>query len=118
MAVLGKCEYDNLIADTAHAVTGGTVVIAGGEGNLKKGSILGRNSSNKFEFLDSDVTGNAEVILAEDCVGTSQDGVVPVYLTGDFLENELKKYEGYTLTEADRKSLKDAGIYLVSGQEN
>ncbi len=115
MAVLGKFEYDNLIADTAHAVTGGTVVIAGGEGDLKRGSILGRNNSNKFELLDSDVTGKAEVILAEDCIGSSQDGVVPVYLTGDFLENELKKYEGYTLTEADRKNLKDAGIYLVAG---
>lgn len=117
MAVLDTFKADNLIADNGHALAGGTVIVASGEGELKRGALLARNASDEFELLDTDATGKAEVILAADVDATSADAVAEVYISGDFFENYLTVDESYTITEADRLNLKNAGIYLIAGLE-
>ena len=118
-----RFDYDNLIASDRIPVSGGTVTVASGEGALKKGSILMRNSSNKFVLANESETpgtplGSAEVILAADVDATSADAVAEVFLTGEFFENFLTVAADYTLTEADKVALKNAGVYLVSGLTN
>jgi hypothetical protein len=118
MALLETYKPDELIADDKHTVATGTVTVASGEGVVKRGTVLMRNSSDKFVVAnDSSGTplGTAEVIVADDLDATSADAVANVYVSGDFRTDKLIVAEGYTLTEADIVALKNAGIYLVAG---
>lgn len=116
MALLDTFKSDNLIANNSHAIVGGTVTVKSGEGKLVRGSVLMRDANNKF-VLAAKSAGTAEVILAADVDATNAAAVAEVYLSGEFFENYLTVAKGYTLTEADRLSLKNAGIYLVAGME-
>lgn len=111
--IASKYDGDNLIATNAHAVTSQTVTVKSGEGKLERGSVLMRDANDKFVLADTSA-GTAEVILAADCDATSADTIAEVYNSGDFNENAIKVAEGYTLAEADRVSLKNAGIYLMN----
>ena len=105
---------DNLIADDKHTLATGTVTVKSGEGALVRGSVLMRDSNNKFVLADTSA-GTAEVILADDVDATSADTVANVYVSGDFREEHLAVASGYTLAEADKVALKNAGIYIVAG---
>ena len=114
--IIGRCEADNLIANSAHPLTAQTVVVKSGEGELKRGSVLMRDSSDKFVMLSSiarTAGATAEVVLARDTDATDVDTVAEVYNSGDFNTNALLVAEGSELTETDVKNLKDAGIYLT-----
>ncbi len=118
MALVETYTPDNLIAGNNHALAAGTVTVLSGEGKLSRGSILMRNSNNKFVLADEsggNALGTAEVILADDVDATSADTVANVYVSGDFVAEHLIVASGYTLTEADKVSLKNAGVYIVSG---
>ncbi len=116
MALVETAVMDNIIATNAHPLTAQTVIVASGEGKLTRGTILARNSSNKFQIAGTAST-TPEVILATDVDATSADAVAEAYNSGDFFENYLTVGNSYTLTEADRVALKNAGIYLVAGAE-
>ena len=61
--------------------------------------------------------GNADCVLAEDVtVGTTSDENVPVYVTGDFNIDALIVAEDYTITQADKDTLRMKGIYLGTVQ--
>lgn len=114
MALLEKFAPDNLIADDKHTLAVGTVTVKAEEGALKRGTILMRDSNNKFVVANTSA-GTAEVILAEDVDATSAAAVAKVYVSGDFKAESLIVASGYTLAEADIVSLKNAGIYIVAG---
>ena len=105
---------DNLIADDKHTLATGTVTVKSGEGALKRGSVLMRDANDKFVLADTSA-GTAEVILADDVDATSADTVANVYVSGDFKAESLIVASGYTLAEADKVALKNAGIYIVAG---
>lgn len=105
---------DNLIADDKHTLATGTVTVLSGEGELKRGAVLMRDENDKFVLADTSA-GTAEVILADDVDATSADAVANVYVSGDFKAESLIVKEGYTLTEADKVALKNAGIYIIAG---
>ena len=118
MAFVETFTPDNLIAGTTHGLATGTVTVLSGEGKIARGSILMRNSNNKFVLANEDSgtpLGTAEVILTEDIDATSADTVANVYVSGDFRTDALIVGTGYTLSEADKVNLKNAGIYLVAG---
>ena len=118
MSLVENYTPDNLIAENIHPLATGTVTVISGEGRLSRGSVLMRNSNNKFVLADEDSgtpLGTAEVILADDVDTTSADTVANVYISGDFNTDALIVANGYTLSEADRVSLKNAGIYVVNG---
>ena len=102
---------DNLIAGNAHPLTGQTVTVKSGEGKLERGSVLMRDTNGKYVLADTSA-GTAEVILAADVDATSADTVAEVYNSGEFSESALKVASGYTLTDADRVNLKNAGVYI------
>ena len=108
---------DNLIAGNRHVVAGGTVTVASGAGKLARGTVLARNEANKFVVANAESTGKAEVILANDVDATDADAVAEVYITGDFNSNAVIVANGYTLSEADKLNLKNAGIYLIAEME-
>jgi len=61
--------------------------------------------------------GNADCVLAEDVtVGTTNDENVPVYVTGDFNIDALIVAEDYTITQADKDTLRTKGILLGTVQ--
>lgn len=117
MALLDRFKADNLIASNAHPVAVGTVTVKTGEGELKRGSVLMRDANDLFVLADTEA-GTAEVILYADVDATSAAAVAEVYVSGDFREEELIVAEGYTLAEADKVNLKNAGIYLISGLDS
>ena len=118
MSLVENYTPDNLIAENIHPLATGTVTVLSGEGRLSRGSVLMRNSNNKFVLADEESgtpLGTAEVILADEVDATSADAVANVYISGDFNTDALIVASGYTLSEADRVSLKNAGVYIVNG---
>ena len=113
--LLERFEHDNLIADDKHTLATGTVTVLASAGELKRGTVLMRDSNDKFVVADTSA-GTAEVILADDVDASGASGVVAnVYVSGDFKAESLIVATGYTLTEADKVNLKNAGIYIVAG---
>ncbi len=112
MALLDTYKSDNLIATNVHPLSAQTVTVASGEGQLKRGTVLSRNSSDKFQICGTSST-TPEVILAADVDATSADAVAEVYNSGDFNGNELIVKNAYTLTSGDIADLKKAGIYIM-----
>lgn len=119
MSLIGKFDGDNLIATNAHALTSETVTVKSGEKVstmaspvLPRGTVLARNSADKFIVLGSD-TGTAEVILAADIEDTTSDTVAEVYNSGDFNGNALVAAENYSISAGDVADLKKAGVYVV-----
>ena len=109
---------DNLIADNNQPLHVGTVTVASGEGELKRGTVMTRNGSDKFVITASTLrTGGyfPEVILADDVDATSADTVARAYTSGDFKEESLIVDEHYTLSDADKADLKKNGIYVKAG---
>lgn len=109
---------DNLIADNNQPLHVGTVTVASGEGELKRGSVLTRNGSDKFVITASTLRVGGflpEVILAEDIDATSADTVAEAYTSGDFKEDALIVDEHHTLSDADKADLKKNGIYIKAG---
>lgn len=123
MALVETTAIDNLIASNAHPISIQTITVKSGEGKLKRGSVLMRDSNNKFVLAGASSAtppvkyGTCELILAADVDATSADTVATAYNSGEFVKEELIVASGYTLDAADEVDLKKAGIYLVSGVE-
>lgn len=104
-----------LVLDTDYTValddaTGYTVI------TLKSTSSYYSEAALDVAYSTTNVQ-DAEVILAEDVPEGNSNVTAPVYVSGDFIVQGLKLASGITLSEAGKKSLKDAGIYLVNGIE-
>lgn len=117
MAVIGRMEPDNLVATLAHPAAVGSVTVAGlkAAATYKRGTVLARNSSDKFVIASGAANTSAEVIMSCDAEIGTGDTVVEVFVSGDFFEPALILADNYALSEADRLSLKHAGIYIVDG---
>lgn len=117
MAVIGRTESDNLLVTYAHPAAVGSVTVAGlaEAKTYKRGTVLARNASNKFVIASGAANTSAEVILAADTEIGTADTEAEVFVSGDFFERGLTLGKGHDLTEADRVSLKNAGIYIVDG---
>lgn len=140
MSQVGAFTPDNLIAGNRHPVDICHVVIKAGQ-DLKRGTVLEEDMEEKGKYVilgtqgtespapvDDTVsegeqpknTGSstenqgaeAEYILAEDVNASKEDIVGTAYCTGEFAENVLIVKEGYTISDTDRKALRNAGIFL------
>lgn len=109
---------DNLIADNAQPIHKGTVTVKSGEGELKRGSVLTKDSSGKYVITASTLRVGGylpEVVLAADVDATSADTVGEVYTSGDLKEEALIVDEHHTLSDDDKADLKRNGIYVKAG---
>jgi len=119
---LGSMDYDGLIADIYPKlmVSGGTIRKLAEAATIKRGTILaksGGDSGDKLVVLGTAATGGevltANCILCDDVeVGTSDDMIVSVYLTGCFNTNKCIVADSYTMTEADKDALREGGIFF------
>lgn len=117
MAVIGRMEPDSLVATYAHPAAVGSATLLGLEtaATYKRGTVLSRNANDKFVITAGAANTAAEVILANDTEVGTADTVAEVYVSGDFFEPALITASNHALSEADRLSLKNAGIYIVDG---
>lgn len=119
--VIGNCKPDWLIADASMPVDVATVNLAATEEviKLRRGSVLAEAETDGTCSLLSGVEGTqAAYILKADVETSDTDSVVAeVYRTGKFIRNVLIVADGYTMSVADERALRDAGIYLESAME-
>lgn len=134
MEQVGAFTPDNLIAGNRHPVDICHVIIKAGQ-KLARGTVLEEDVEEKGKYVilgTLSTTGNtsdgdeeetakgvqdnagaeAEYILAEAVDASEEDVVAPAYCAGEFAENFLIVKEGYTITDKDKKSLRNASIFL------
>lgn len=137
MKKVGTFVPDNLIAGNRHPVDVMHVVIKEGQ-KLKRGTVLEADSTEpekyvilgtaaaasvpdgteEQEAVENGTEANpvavpeAEYILAEDVDASEVDVVGTAYYAGEFAENFLLVKEGYSITDRDRRILRNAGIFL------
>jgi hypothetical protein len=89
--------------------------------NLVRRTLLAKvTATGEYIQWDSNGSGGTEIpnaILAVDCDSRTAAAPCRIYTFGEFNQNALILQSGDTLTEANLNSLRDAGIYLVVGQE-
>ena len=116
---IATIEYDNLFySDDVKAIPAG-VIVASGQGILKRGTLLAKNSENKMIVLGSDaeeqeveVKAVADCVLTDEVDATSADADAIAYIQGDFNINELIVAEGYTISQADKDTLRTKNILI------
>ncbi len=113
MSQVGEFVPDNLIAGNRHPVDVCHVVIKAGQ-KLERGTVLEEDAAEagKYVIRGTQVEAEAEYILAETVDASEEDTVGAAYITGEFAENALIVKEDYTITDKDRKNLRNAGIFL------
>ena len=120
---LGEVEVDGLVtAIDPHIVIGAGVIRKASSGTLKltRGTVLAKSTGtagdNKLVVLGTTPAADTETltancILCDDVeVGTAADATVAVYLAGCFNPDKLTMASSYTMKEADKDALRDAGI--------
>ncbi len=163
---IATIEYDNLFySDDVKAIPAG-VIVASGQGKLKRGTLLSKNDDGKccihgtlrpagYVEVESDTEGALKVVSSNpstgeiavasvtpvvnedytpaandyviyqteklyepDCIltdevdATSADADAIAYIQGDFNINELSVAEGYTISQADKDTLRTKNILI------
>lgn len=109
---VGEIGQDNLIAKLFPPAETFGITVAGGEGELARGTVMAL-VDDSYVALDADSTGEANCILADPVDASGEDGVTAVaYRTGHFNRKALIVAEDYTMTIKDEESLRKGGILL------
>lgn len=113
-ATLGSMEYDGLITglDPKVIVGGGTIKGLTTAKTLKRGTILAKGTDGTLAEMTTD--GVPDCILCDDTEVGTTDVNVTVYTSGCFDPDKCIVADGYTLTEADRDTLRTKNIYFKS----
>lgn len=118
--LLGKMEYDGLIAGLEPATIVGTGTILGGEGDTeyKRGTVFAKNGDGMLVILGTEA-GEGELleancVLSEDTVVDTEGTTANVYVAGCFDPDKLIVADGYELTDTDKEALRTRGIYLCN----
>lgn len=117
---LGDVEFDNLIADVnpPKRVGAGVIASTGTEAKYVRGTVLAKSASDgKLYILGTDANGGdktANCVLTDDVtVAADADATTTVYLAGCFNSEKLAVKDGYTITEADKDTLRMNGIAVL-----
>lgn len=121
MGKLGDVNYDGLITGLIPATFVGAGVLRklGAEATYERGTVLAKSDQdNKLVILGTTAAQGETlvpyaVLCEETTVGTSADVNAPVYLAGCFNPNKFEVASGYTITEADKDTLRMNNIYLA-----
>lgn len=108
----GEVGQDNLIAKLFPPAEPFGIKVAGGEGDLKRGTVMALTEAG-YVVLDAEATGKANCVLSDPVDASGEDAVTAVaYRTGHFNRKALIVAEGYTMTAADEEELRKGGILL------
>lgn len=108
--VAGTFEADNLIVNNDFRIQTSGVSLKSGQGVLKRGSVLGKDTDGKYVLADKSKSVVATCILADDTDTTEEVNAV-VYITGAFNSNKLI-FGGTDTVEMHSDTLSSKGIYL------
>lgn len=127
---VGECGQDNLIARLfPRALTMG-IKVAAGEGVLKRGTVLVATKDGYVVCGKSVTTGegddavtttyaNPGAILADDVDASGKASVTAVaYRSGNFNPDAVIVADGYTLTAADKDTLRKYDILFTDMMED
>ncbi len=108
---------DNLIARLFPRALTTAVKIAAGAGKLARGTVLSGKEDGTCEVM---AAGGAPAYILADPVDASGTEAVPavVYHRGNFNLNAVTVAEGYTLTAADKDTLRKYGIVFTNMMED
>ena len=109
---VGECSQDNLIAGLfPRALTTG-VNIAAGAGKLARGTVLSRKEDGTCEVMATG--GTPAYVLADPVDASGTEAVAAVaYRSGNFNPDAVTVAEGYTLTAADKDTLRKYDIIFT-----
>lgn len=111
---IGEMTFDGLVSDIVPQVIvgGGTLAaLTEGTADLKRGAILSKDSTTgKLALMKSGET--ADCVLCDDITLGTADANVAVYVAGCFDPDKVTVADGYSLTEADRDTLRTKNIYF------
>ena len=119
---IGSMEYDKLIAGMTPPpkVASGVITKLATAATYPRGTILCRSSGTggdgKLKILGT--TAGSNETLTPDCIlcddeDIGTDANVAVYVMGCFNEDALTVDDEYTITQADKDTLRERGIYLA-----
>ncbi len=116
------CEPDDLVVGTTPPLRIGSAVVRKGAAALplKRGTVMAKSSKDaKLVVLGSetsaDETLEAYGILADNIeVGIDEDYTAEIYIGGKFNSNKITVADGYTMSEADKDTLRKYGIEFTA----
>lgn len=112
---LGQYTPDKLIAGTKVPRLLEGIIIESGQGELKRGSLLGKvTETGKFKLVDEKATDGSEkplIILADDIDATKEIKTIG-YISGEFNKQAIYVAEGTDINKFEIE-LRKLGIYLV-----
>lgn len=120
---LGSASADNLIAGTDPVLRVGTALLRADASNaitIKRGTVLAKSSKdNKLVSLgtaaDGDETFEAYGVLSDDItLPAGEDINAPIYIGGKFNLNKIITANSYTMTEADKDTLRKYNIEFTT----
>ncbi len=127
----GEFVPDRLIADVSIPVTAKGIKVAKGEGELKRGTLLGIAADGTYKRTDTEESAKtgegdsattttsaigADCILTDDVDATASEVVTTGYVTGAFNAAAIIVPEGKTVS-AHEATLRQLGIFLRAVQE-
>ena len=117
---LGSVEADNLVVGTVPALRVGSALLRKNSGELKRGTVLAKSSVDGTLVIlgtkpTTDETLEAYGILTDDIsVPADEDVHMTIYISGKFNSNKITLAAGYTMTEADKDTLRKYGIEFTA----
>lgn len=125
---LGTVPADNLIAGTDPALRVGTGKLRKNTGSLKRGTVLAKSSKDgTLVVLGTAASSSDNVvevlepygILTDDItVPTDEDVNMTIYIGGKFNSNKIIMASGYSMSEADKDTLRKYGIEFTAAASN
>lgn len=111
----GSVEYDNLIAGTTHPIDIKSVVLQGGQGVLKRGTVLGIIKDSGLAVpVDSSKSDGSEIadcILTDD-IDTSVGEVVATAYSSGLFNRKALIFGGTDTADVHETRLRELGIFL------
>ena len=117
---LGNVEADNLVVGTVPALRVGSALLRKNSGELKRGTVLAKSSVDGTLVIlgtkaATDEKLEAYGILTDDItVPANEDVHMTIYISGKFNSNKIILAAGYTMTEADKDTLRKYGIEFTA----
>lgn len=116
-----KAEFipDSLIADNDFPIMANGIKVAGGQGILKRGTLVGLSNGKAYvtgSSVDSTSIGVFGV-LTDDIEETTEDTISTAYVTGVFNKGAIILDSSAKLDDY-KEELRKLGIYLKEIQEN
>lgn len=113
---IGAVEYDGIINSACNADVA-TVQIAGGNGALKRGTIVTGVAGGELAPVAAALEAKNGAYILTDDIDATNATVATAYRTGHFNRNKLITNGSYALTAADEEVLRAGGILLSDAIE-